>query len=358
MQKWEVGMKDLIEKLYRNNYLEKKEIIYLLDHINEEEQQILFNRANETRLKYYGNYVYMRAIIEFSNICKQDCMYCGIRKSNKKAKRYRLSKEQILECCEEGYKLGYRTFVLQGGEDDWYTQEKLAEIIKEIKDRYEDVALTLSIGEKSYEEYEILHKCGADRFLLRHETATKELYEQLHPNMSFENRRQCLSDLKEIGYQVGAGFLVGLPNQGNEDFANDLLFLKDIQPDMIGIGPFLPHHQTPLKDEKGGDLDKALIMIALTRLMVPECLLPATTAMGTISKQGREIALKAGANVVMPNLSPTTVRSKYELYDNKMYTGDEAAECLKDIERKINSAGFQVDMGIGDSYLRKKFCSI
>jgi len=343
-------MKDILNKLYITNNLEKDELVYLIRSIDEEHKSILFDYSHKTRLKYYGNKVYMRGLIEFSNICKQDCLYCGIRASNKKAERYRLMPEEILFCCEEGYRLGYRTFVLQSGEDFWYTDEILVDIVQSIKKRFKDVAVTLSIGERDKETYQKLYDAGADRFLLRHETASKELYEKLHPTMTYENRMNTLYTLKSIGYQVGAGFMVGLPGQSAEHLAEDILFLKELQPDMIGIGPFIPHKETPLGNSAGGTVEQTLVMLALARLFVPDCLLPATTAMGTLSPKGREMALKVGANVVMPNLSPVDVRAKYELYENKICTGDEAAHCRQCIERRINSVGFEVDMGRGDSY--------
>jgi biotin synthase len=248
-----------------------------------------------------------------------------------------------------GDKLGYKTFVLQGGEDEFYTDDKIIEIIKEIKNRFPHSAVTLSIGEKSYESYKKYYDAGADRYLLRHETASEELYKQLHSNMSFQNRIQCLYNLNDIGYQVGAGFMVGLPNQKNEDFVKDILFLKDLNPHMVGIGPFISHIDTPLANKENGTLEKTVIMLALTRLFLPYVLLPATTALGSIDTFGREKGLKAGANVVMPNLSPTDVRKKYALYDGKICTGDEAAECRKCIEGRINKAGFSIDMSRGDN---------
>lgn len=342
-------MKELLKRLYQSNDLSKDHLIHILKYLDDEHREILFEYAHQTRIKYYGHKVYMRGLIEFSNHCKQRCLYCGIRAGNGKVDRYRLSKQEILHCCEEGYGLGYRTFVLQSGEDCWYTVERLADIVQSIKTQYPDAAITLSIGERSYEEYEKLFEAGADRFLLRHEAASRQLYEKMHPGMDFDNRRNCLRDLKKIGYQVGAGFMVGLPGQTEEDLAEDLCFLKELEPDMIGIGPYIPHQDTPLKGSKGGTVEDTLIMLALTRLLVPECLLPATTAVGTLDPKGREKALKAGANVVMPNLSPTAVRAKYELYENKICTGDEAAHCRQCIERRIRSAGFEVDMGRGDS---------
>lgn len=339
----------LLDKLYERNDLSKEEIIHVLRNLDDGHKEALFHYAHRTRVKYYGHKVFMRGLIEFSNICRQDCLYCGIRASNRKVDRYRLTPEEILDCCKEGYQLGYRTFVLQSGEDAWYSEEILTDIIREIKEMFPDTAITLSIGERNDDVYQKLFEAGADRFLLRHETASKHLYAQLHPTMSFENRINCLLTLKRIGYQVGAGFMVGLPEQTAEDLAEDLLFLKELQPDMIGIGPFIPHSETPLKDAEGGTVEDTLVMVAFARLLVPDCLLPATTAMGTLHPQGRELALKVGANVVMPNLSPKAVRTKYELYENKICTGDESAQCRNCIEMRIQSVGFHVDMGRGDS---------
>lgn len=296
----------------------------------------------------------MRGLIEFTNYCKNTCTYCGIRVFNKKVDRYRLSLEDILNCCSEGYRLGYRTFVLQGGEDPYFTDDKIVEIVKNIKEKFKDCAVTLSIGEKSYESYKKYYDAGADRYLLRHETASKTLYEKLHPGMSFENRRRCLRDLKEIGYQVGAGFMIGIPGQTNEDFVKDLLFLKELEPHMVGIGPFIPQCDTPLGNEKGGTVEVTVLMLSIIRLLLPQVLLPSTTALGTIHPMGREMGLKAGANVVMPNLSPTCVREKYALYDGKICTGDEAAECRMCIQNRIESAGFTLDMSRGDNNLWRR----
>ncbi|WMJ79905.1 [FeFe] hydrogenase H-cluster radical SAM maturase HydE [Clostridium sp. MB40-C1] len=342
-------MKELIDKLYKENYLDKTGLFYLINNINEKDKDYLIQRAHETRMKTYGSKVFMRGLVEFTNYCKRNCVYCGIRASNKNADRYRLSLEDILNTCEEGNRLGYKTFVLQGGEDDYYTDEKIIEIISKIKNKFKTCAVTLSIGEKSYESYKRYYEAGADRYLLRHETASRELYEKLHPTSSFENRRECLCNLKKIGYQVGAGFMVGLPGQTKEDYVKDIHFLKELNPEMVGIGPFISHKDTPLRNEKNGTLEETIIMLALIRLFLPEVLLPATTALGTIDPIGREKGLKAGANVVMPNLSPTSVREKYSLYNGKICTGDEAAECRRCIEGRINRAGFCVDMSRGDN---------
>lgn len=340
---------DLLQKLYTTNSLTKEEIVWLLKNMTEDRKQELFRLAQETRNKHYGNRVFMRGLIEISNYCRRNCLYCGIRGANANAERYRLSEDEIMKCCKEGYALGYRTFVLQSGEDIWYTKEILVSIISKLKHIFPDVAVTLSIGERDDETYKALHKAGADRFLLRHETASRELYEKLHPGMSYDDRINILYKLKQIGYQVGAGFMVGLPGQTEEHLAEDLLFLKELQPEMVGIGPFIPHSETPLKDEQGGTVGETLVLVAMTRLLVPEALIPATTALGTLDSMGREKAIMAGANVVMPNLTPTSLREKYDLYENKICTGDEAAHCRSCIERRINSTGSIVDLGRGDN---------
>lgn len=339
---------NLIDKLYEKNDLAYDELVFILKHIEKSGKEHLINRAHETRIKSYGDKVYMRGLIEFSSYCKERCKYCGINARNKNASRYRLSMDDTLLSCEIGYELGYRTFVLQGGEDDYFTDDKIVEMIRAIKEKYEDIAITLSVGEKSYESYERYYKAGADRYLLRHETASRELFEKIHEDSNYDNRIECLWNLKKIGYQVGAGFMVGIPSQTKEDLAKDILFLKELNPEMIGIGPFIPHKDTIYKDEIGGTLEDTVTMIALVRMFLPSALLPATTALGSINPLGREQGIKAGANVVMPNLSPTRVREKYSLYDGKICTGDEAAECRQCIENRITKAGFTIDMGKGD----------
>lgn len=343
-------MENLLYGLYTEGLLAKDEIIYVIKNIKTAERKRLFELARLKQREYYGNHVYLRGLIEFSNICGRDCLYCGIRKSNKSVERYRLEIKQIHQCCEEGYRLGYRTFVLQSGEDRYYTVQRLTVLVEGIKERFADAAVTLSIGERDEETYQRLYDAGADRFLIRHETASRRLYEVLHPAASYDERIHCIKVLKKIGYQVGSGFMVGLPGQTAEDLADDLWFLKELHPDMIGIGPFIPHSETPLKHTKGGTLEDTLVMVALARLFVPDSLIPATTAIGSIHPQGRELALNAGANVVMPNLSPIGVRKKYELYDNKICTGEESAQCKHCIELRIESAGFQANMERGDSH--------
>jgi len=341
-------LKLLIDKLFNNNLLSREEFLLLLGNMNEDDTQYLFEKSSQKKAEHYGNTVYMRGLIEFTNYCKQNCVYCGIRAENKNADRYRLSSDEILDICDTGYGLGFRTFVLQGGEDDTFTDDKMTMIIKSIKKRFPSCAITLSIGEKPRSTYQKYFDAGADRYLLRHETASPLLYKKLHPFMSLENRKRCLYDLKDIGFQVGAGFMVGLPDQTDNDLVNDLLFLKELSPQMVGIGPFIPHKDTPLGNENGGTAEKTLIMIALVRLILPEALLPSTTALGTIDPLGREKGIRAGGNVVMPNLSPISVRSKYSLYDGKICTNDEATKCLKCIGKRIQNVGCSVDMSRGD----------
>ena len=338
-------MRDLIDKLETLKTLSREEFakVLLCD------DDYLFERARAAAQKVYGKNIYMRGLIEFTSYCKNDCFYCGLRAGNTKAQRYRLSKNQILECCKKGYPLGFRTFVLQGGEDPFYTDEMLAEIISKIKAEYPDCAVTLSIGERSYESYETLFKAGADRYLLRHETANDEHYAALHPDkMSSANRKKCLYDLKKIGYQVGCGFMTGSPYQTTEHIIDDLFFIKELSPHMAGIGPFIPHSDTPFKNEKAGDLRLTLNILAILRLMLPNLLIPATTALGTLDAQGRELGILAGANVVMPNLSPVEVRKKYLLYDNKICTGDEAAECTACMQMRVKKTGYEIVISRGD----------
>lgn len=339
-----------IDVLFDNEDLSDDKLLYILDYLEPFSIEYLKKRADEKRRQFYDDKVFMRGLIEFTNYCKQNCEYCGIRAANTSASRYRLDLEDVLACCREGYRLGYRTFVLQGGEDPHFTDDRLVEMVTAIKSEFPDTAITLSIGELSRESYQRLYDAGADRYLLRHETASKDLYEKIHPKMSFENRIQCLYTLKDIGFQVGAGFMVGLPGQTNANLVEDLRFLKTFKPHMIGIGPFIPHSETPLAAEAGGTVEKTLIMVSLVRLMIPDALLPATTALGSLDDLGREKAIRAGANVVMPNLSPTEVRPKYALYENKICTGDEAAHCRACIENRIEKAGYHVDLSRGDHY--------
>lgn len=342
-------MKKWIDKLYEQNTLSKDELCTLLDGLTEKDDEYLFEKARSVSKRYFGNRIYVRGLIEFTNYCKNDCYYCGIRKSNKKAERYRLTKEEILSCCENGYALGFRTFVLQGGEDLFFTDEKIADLVSSIKKAHPDCAVTLSIGERSEEAYRKFREAGADRYLLRHETANPQHYGKIHPpELSLSNRMQCLERLKEYGYQVGTGFMVGSPYQTTENLAEDLLFIRQFEPQMVGIGPFVPHHDTPFADFPAGGLERTLRLISTLRLMLPSALIPATTALGTIHPEGREKGILAGANVVMPNLSPVGVRKKYELYDNKICTGEEAAECRFCLQNRMRKIGYEIVVDRGD----------
>lgn len=346
----EKQLQALIDKLESENRLDREEWIRLIRGRTPKLAQYLFEKARKIRQMYYGTDVYIRGLIEFTNYCKNDCYYCGIRRSNAQAHRYRLSQEQILQCCRQGYDLGFRTFVLQGGEDGYFTEERMVRLIREIRKDYPDCAITLSIGERSYDSYLAFFNAGADRYLLRHETWDTAHYQLLHPPaLSAEHRRQCLLDLKKIGYQVGTGYMVGSPFQTAENLADDMLFLEKLNPQMVGIGPFIPHHDTPFKDQPAGTLELTLYMLGLIRLLLPKVLLPATTALGTIDEKGRELGILAGANVVMPNLSPENVRKDYLLYDNKICTGSEAAECRNDLENRMHAIGYQVVSHRGDS---------
>ncbi|MFW5670856.1 MAG: [FeFe] hydrogenase H-cluster radical SAM maturase HydE [Acetivibrio ethanolgignens] len=342
---------NIIKKLIENHELTKEEYIKLLDMVdNPAVVEALKGAAVRLKKEHYGNKVYTRGLIEFTNYCKNGCYYCGINRENREAKRYRLSREEILSCCENGYELGFRTFVLQGGEDPYFTDDRMVELIGEIKEKYPDCALTLSIGEKSYESYRAFREAGADRYLLRHETASEELYRKLHPEeMRLSSRKECLYQLKELGYQVGAGFMVGSPGQAIEHLAEDLLFLKELKPQMVGIGPFIPHHDTRFAGEKAGSVEMTLFLLSIIRILLPKVLLPATTALGTLDPRGREKGLCAGANVVMPNLSPVKNRKLYDLYDNKICTGEEAAECRGCLSRRVESVGYQLVCERGDA---------
>lgn len=341
-------IKNMIDKLRDTNNLLRHEFQYILDNISLSELEYLTSEADKVRKDNYGKKVFLRGLIEISNFCNKGCNYCGISSQNTNVTRYRLDKETILACCKEGYRLGYRTFVLQGGEDPNFTDDVIVDVVKSIKEELSDVAITLSIGEKTKEQYQKYFDAGADRFLLRHETANKEHYEYLHPKpMSFENRMECLRNLKEIGYQTGCGIMINSPGQSNESLVDDLVFMQDLQPHMVGIGPYLSHDETPFKGFDSGTINQTSVIVSLVRLLLPDCLLPATTALGTVDNRGREKVLKSGANVVMPNLSPTEHREKYEIYQNKICTGDEAAHCRGCIETRIVLAGYEVDMSIG-----------
>lgn len=341
--------KKLILKLEEQHILTKEEWLRLFDGISEEDEAFLHERARNVCDSVYGRNIYIRGLIEFTNYCKNGCYYCGIRRSNFNACRYRMTPEHILDCCKTGYKLGFRTFVLQGGEDPWFTTERMAYLIRLIKDTYPDCALTLSVGEKDYATYRSWFEAGVDRYLLRHETANPAHYASLHPaELSAQNRKRCLKDLKRIGYQTGCGIMVGSPGQTLEHLAEDMQFMYELQPHMVGIGPFVPHHDTPFRDQPAGTLRQTLILLSAVRLMLPHVLLPSTTALATIDPKGREKGILAGANVVMPNLSPADVRKKYMLYDNKANTGAEAASHLHDLKQRMRAIGFQVVTDRGD----------
>lgn len=338
---------DLVDKLIAAQNLTDSELAFLIS--TDRFDRKLRETAGSVRRAIYGDEVYIRGLIEFTDYCKNDCYYCGIRKSNAKAERYRLTEEEILTCCREGYRLGFRTFVLQGGEDPYFTDERICNIISAIRSAHRDCAVTLSIGEKSYRSYKAYFDAGAERYLLRHETANDAHYRKLHPeNQSPAKRKECLYDLKRIGYQVGSGFMVGSPFQTIENIVCDLRFLDGLQPDMIGIGPFIPHSCTPFGRYSNGSLTLTLRLISILRLMFPHALIPATTALGTIASDGRELGLKAGANVIMPNLSPSAVRPKYNLYDNKLHTGTESAQNLADLRRTVSEAGYRISVSRGD----------
>lgn len=339
--------KSLPIKLKEEKNLGDEELLKLLS-TNEYDSE-LHTLADEVRREIYGEDVYIRGLIEISNYCKNDCYYCGIRRGNKSAVRYRLTKDDILACCEEGYKLGFRTFVMQGGEDPYYTDDVMCGIVSAVRERYSDCAITLSLGERSYESYLALYNAGANRYLLRHETANAEHYGKLHPqSMNLQNRKDCLFNLKEIGYQVGSGFMVGSPYQTTDNLVEDLRFLQKLSPDMIGIGPYVTHAQTPFASFENGSVELTLRLLSVLRLMFPYVLLPSTTALGTLHPQGRELGLKAGANVVMPNLSPVKVRKLYELYENKICTGEEAAQCRGCLEKRVEAAGYKIVTDIGN----------
>ncbi|HIX60251.1 MAG TPA: [FeFe] hydrogenase H-cluster radical SAM maturase HydE [Candidatus Blautia gallistercoris] len=338
------------EKLRQEQVLTREEFAALLDARDEALLQELQEQAVQVRQQHFGNQVYIRGLIEFTNYCRNDCYYCGIRRSNRQAQRYRLTREEILECCRTGYELGFRTFVLQGGEDGAFSAEKMAKLVSAVKEAYPDCAVTLSVGEYPREVYRLWKEAGADRYLLRHETADESHYRKLHPaSMSGARRKECLWNLKDLGYQVGTGFMVGSPFQTTEHLVEDLLFIHELQPQMVGIGPYVTHKDTPFAGQPSGSVFLTLYLLAILRLMLPKVLLPATTALGTMAEEGREQGILSGANVVMPNLSPVSVRKKYMLYDNKIATGSEAAEGLTDLQARMERIGYQVVVSRGDA---------
>ncbi len=342
--------KQLIEKLADNHSLTQKEYVQLIQNRDNKSQTFAAKLARQAADEVYGKTIFIRGLIEISNICKNDCLYCGIRRGNKECNRYRLAPEQILDCVNQGYEIGFRSFVLQGGEDGWFTDEVLCLLIQKIKTDHPDCAVTLSLGERSRKSYQKLRDAGADRYLLRHETADSTHYSQLHPDeMSWEHRIHCLKELKQLNYQAGCGFMVGSPYQTVEHLAKDLKFIEEFSPAMCGIGPFIPHTDTPFRDKAAGSVELTCFLLSLVRLIHPKLLLPATTALGSIDPQGREKGILSGANVVMPNLSPVAVREKYMLYNNKLSSGAEAAQNLKELKQRMASIGYEIVVDRGDS---------
>ena len=346
-------MRELIRRLSETHSLSVDEYERLITGRDEESAKMLRALSVRVRREIYGNEIYIRGLIEVSNICRNDCYYCGIRRGNHNCERYRLTSDEILACADEGYRLGFRTFVLQGGEDSYFSDDILGGIVSGIKSRYPDCAVTLSMGERSHESYKFLRSCGADRYLLRHETANPEHYAKLHPaEMSYDNRMRCLRDLRELGYQVGCGFMVGSPFQTARNLAEDLKFIEVFKPEMCGIGPFIPHKDTPLRDFPAGTVELTCYLLSVIRLIHPAVLLPSTTALGTIDPLGREKGIMSGANVVMPNLSPVSVRKKYELYDNKICTGEESAQCRECLSKRMRKIGYEIVTCRGDIIIR------
>ena len=345
---------DLIRALHQNRKLSENEWQRLFTEYDEEDVSLARSLARKIALKRFGKRLWFRGIVEFSNICQQNCLYCGIRRDNHRVCRYRLTPEEILDCCREGYEGGFRTFVLQGGEDGWFTDERMCTIVREIKAKFPDCAVTLSLGERSRQSYQALFDAGADRYLLRHETADETHYRLLHPaEQTLQNRLRCLRDLKDIGYQTGCGIMVGSPGQTPATLARDMVFMQEFRPEMIGVGPFLPHGDTPFRQEPAGSVELTLFILALCRIMLPDVLLPATTALGTAESDGRIRGVLAGCNVVMPNLSPAAVRKKYMLYDNKAGTELTASQGVALLRRQMESIGYEVAIGRGD-YREKK----
>lgn len=342
----------LLERLNQTHVLTRAEYLELLQCRFERQEPLedyLFGLARDWQKRIFGNKIYVRGLIEFTNVCRNNCYYCGIRRDNRRISRYRLTKEQILNCCETGWRLGYRTFVLQGGEDPYFTDDRICDIVGEIKHCYPDCAVTLSIGEREYDSYKRFREAGADRYLLRHETANPEHYARLHPQeLSLNHRLQCLNQLKELGYQVGAGGMIGSPGQTLSCLADDLYFLQELKPQMIGIGPYITQKDTPFSEAENGSVEQTLFLLAVLRIMFPNVLLPATTALGSLDASGRERGILAGANVIMPNLSPVSVREKYQLYDNKICMGEEAAECMECIRKRVEAIGYEIVVDRGD----------
>ncbi len=341
--------KKIIDKLNNTHTLTTCQYRHLVKNYSEEALRYIAPLALSAKRKVYGDDIFIRGLIEITNICKNDCLYCGIRASNKNCVRYRLEKDEILSCCKSGYELGFRTFVLQGGEDMYYTDEILCDIVSTIKDVYPDCAVTLSMGERSPDSYKKLKNAGADRYLLRHETASEKHYRKLHPKiMELDNRMMCLETLKSLGYQTGCGFMVGSPYQKTNHIAKDLKFIETFSPQMCGIGPFIPHKDTPFADFPAGDADFCCYLLAIIRLIKPNILLPATTALATLSEDGRTKAVMCGANVVMPNLSPEDAKKNYNLYNGKKSSGTEAGEHIEMLKKQLLTCGARIVCNRGD----------
>lgn len=340
---------DTLDKLIAGATPDTDELAALIEALDEAGRARLYVAAASRREATFGRRVYFRGLIEFTSYCAQNCLYCGLRRDNTTAARYRLTAEQILDCCGVGHALGYRSFVLQGGEDAYFDDDRMTVLVSAIRQAHPDCAITLSIGERSRASYERLFRAGANRYLLRHETADAAHYARLHaPGQALSSRLRALRDLMEIGYQTGAGFMVGSPGQTARHLATDLLFLHTFRPHMVGIGPFIPHHRTPFAGCPAGSLQRTTDMLAMTRLLVPNVMLPATTALASRAPDGRARALRAGANVVMPNLSPADVRASYSIYDGKKSTGSEAAESLENMQAELVALGYEPDMSRGD----------
>ena len=347
-------MLDLIKKAEQTHALERDELAALLEQTDEDVSKALYQAADRVRAAYVGSDVQLRGLIEFTNFCRNNCLYCGIRRDNPNPARYRLTPDQIVDFATKAASYGFKTVVLQGGEDPWYSADRVADIVRRIKKL--DIAVTLSIGERTYEEYKAYRDAGADRYLIRIETTDKALYERLDPQMSWDNRRRCLEDLRRLGYEVGSGSMVGLPDQTTESIADDILFFKELNVDMAGIGPFIPHPDTPLKDCEGRKFDLALKTMALTRLLLPDINIPATTAMETLNPNGRVIALRSGANVVMPNMTEGEYRRLYELYPGKICVSDTPLHCRTCIGAKILAIGRTIgaNKGFRGEFLKRK----
>lgn len=343
------NLEHLIHKLDDTHTLRTEEYETLIAQRTPESAALLRELAVQRAKESYGNRIFIRGLIEISNICRNNCRYCGIRRDNTACDRYRLTPDQIFQCAEEGYQLGFRTFVMQGGEDGWFTDERLCALIRRLKSRFPDCAVTLSLGERGRKSFQNLFDAGADRYLLRHETADSIHYGKLHPSeMSYVHRMQCLKDLHEIGYQTGCGFMVGSPGQTVRNLAMDLKFIEEFSPEMCGIGPFIPHKDTDFRDCPSGTVELTCYLLSIIRVMKPNILLPATTALGSIDPFGREKGILSGANVVMPNLSPFQFRDKYMLYNNKLSSGPEAAQNLNDLRTRMHAIGYEVVTDRGD----------